>query len=142
MICVATVQNRGEDTHLDCYVVDVSRSAKEGFFCFLVRDWKGVCRKLLSLVFLNFHLLAKRLNFIFIKVTWKLGYLRRLNFVQGNWLRGNTSCLHWRWLIYFRLWCQTFPPKISRLEVSRREIFMINRIQLKTKNKVLYVRKT
>ena len=112
MICVATVQNREEDTHLGCYVVDVSRSAKEGFFCFLVRDWKGVCRKLLSLVFLNFQLLAKMLNFIFIEVTWKLGYLRWLNFVQENWLRGHTSCLHWKWLICFRIWCQTFPPKM------------------------------
>ena len=49
---------------------------REGFFCFPVRDWEGVCRKLLSLVFLNFQLLAKMLNFIFIEVTWKLGYLR------------------------------------------------------------------
>ena len=85
---------------------------REGFFCFPVRDWEGVCRKLLSLVFLNFQLLAKMLNFIFIEVTWKLGYLRWLNFVQENWLRGHTSCLHWKWLICFRIWCQTFPPKM------------------------------
>ena len=32
--------------------------------------------------FFNFQLLAKVLNFIFIEVTWKLGYLRLLNFVQ------------------------------------------------------------
>ena len=49
---------------------------REGFFCFPVRDWEGVCRKLLPLVFLNFQLPAKMLNFIFIEVTWKLGYLR------------------------------------------------------------------
>ena len=49
---------------------------REGFFCFPVRDCKGVCRKLLSLVFLNFQLLAKMLNFIFNKVTWKVGYLK------------------------------------------------------------------
>ena len=84
---------------------------REGFFCFPVRDWEGVCRKLLSLVFLNFQLLAKMLNFIFIEVTWKLGYLKWLNFVQENWLRGHTSCLHWKWLTCFRIWCQTFPPK-------------------------------
>ena len=48
----------------------------EGFFCFPVRDSEGVCKKLLSLVFLNNQLLAKMLNFIFIKVTWKSGYLR------------------------------------------------------------------
>ena len=85
---------------------------RDGFFCFPVRDWEGVCRKLLSLVFLNFQLLAKMLNFIFIEVTWKLGYLRWLNFVQENWLRGHTSCLHWKWLICFRIWCQTFPQKM------------------------------
>ena len=40
---------------------------REGFFCFPVRDWEAVCRKLLSLVFLNFQLQAKMLNFKFIK---------------------------------------------------------------------------
>ena len=48
---------------------------KERFFGFTVRDWEGICRKLMSIVFLNFQLLAKMLNFIFIEVTWKLGYL-------------------------------------------------------------------
>ena len=92
---------------------------REGFSCFLVRDWERVCRKLLSLVFLNFQLLAKMLNFIFIEVTWKLSYLRWLNFVQKTWLRGHNSYLHWKWLICFRIWCQsfriwcqTFPLKI------------------------------
>ena len=85
---------------------------REGFFGFPVRHLEGVCRKPLSLLFLNFQLLAKMLNFIFIEVTWKLGYLRWLNFVQENWLRGHTSCLHWKWLICFRIWCQTFPQKM------------------------------
>ena len=85
---------------------------REGFFCLSLRDWERVCRKLLSLVFLNFQLLAKMLNFIFNKVTWKLSYLRWLNFVQENWLRGHTSCLHWKWLICFRISCQTFPQKM------------------------------
>ena len=34
LICVATVQNRGEDTHLDYYAVDVSRSAEGRVFRF------------------------------------------------------------------------------------------------------------
>ena len=84
----------------------------EGLFWFSVRDREEVRRKLLSLVLLNFQLLAKLLNFIFIEVTWKLSYLKWLNFVQENWLRGHTSCLHWKWLICFRIWCQTFPPKM------------------------------
>ena len=31
-------------------MVAVSRGAGEGFFCFLVADWEGVCTKLLFLV--------------------------------------------------------------------------------------------
>ena len=90
----------------------ICQEVREAFFCFPVRDWERVCRKLLSLVFINFQLLAKMLNFIFIKVTRKLSYLRRLNFVQENWLRGHTSCLHWKWLICFKIRCQTFPQKM------------------------------
>ena len=45
----------------------------EGFFCLPVRECEGVCRKLSSLVFLNFLLLAKILNMKFIEVKWKLG---------------------------------------------------------------------
>ena len=85
---------------------------REGFFCFPVRDWEGVCRKLLPLVFLNFQVLSKMLNFLFIEVTWKLGYLRWLSFVQENWLRGRASCLNWKWLICFSIWCQTISPKM------------------------------
>ena len=49
---------------------------REGIFYFLVRHWDEVFRKVLSLVSLNSQLLAKMLNFIFIKVTCKLRYLR------------------------------------------------------------------
>ena len=90
----------------------MSRSDREWVFCFPVRDWEGVCRKILSLVFLNFQLLVNMMIFIFIEFTWKLGFLRWLNFAQENWLRGYTSCLHWKWLICFRIWCQTFPQKM------------------------------
>ena len=34
LICVATVQNLGKDTHLDCYVVDVPRSGEGRVFLF------------------------------------------------------------------------------------------------------------
>ena len=49
---------------------------REEFFCFPGRDWEEIYRKILSLVFLNFQLPAKILNFIFTEVTLKLGYLR------------------------------------------------------------------
>ena len=109
---VATVQNRGKYAHLGCYVVDVSRSAGERVFLFSCERLGRVCRKLLSLVFWNFEFHAKMVNIILIEVTWKFGHLRWLNFVKENCLRGDTSCLPWKWLICFRIWCQTFPQKL------------------------------
>ena len=96
-------------------------------------------------IFLNFQLLVKMLNFIFIEVTWKLGYLRWLHFLQEKWLRGHTSCLHAKWLICFGMWWQIFPqrmwvigrrvPQDHENKVSRlSEIFMINKTQLKSRN--------
>ena len=49
----------------------------------------------------NFQLLAKMFNFTFIEITWKLGYLRCLNFIQEKWLRGHTLCLHAKWLVFW-----------------------------------------
>ena len=43
---------------------------------------------------LKFSTPSQMLNFIYIEVTWKLGYLRRLNFVREKRLRGHTLCLH------------------------------------------------
>ena len=99
-------------------VAAVSCMVGEGFSHFPVRDWEGVCSKLLPLVFLNFQILSKMLTFLFIEVTWKLGYLRWLSFVQENWLRGHASCLNWKWLICFSIWCQTIPQKmwVSRFQ--------------------------
>ena len=52
MICLATVQNRGKDTHYRFYVVDVSESGGGRIFLFsweiVGRGIEGVCRKLLS----------------------------------------------------------------------------------------------
>ena len=43
LICVATVQNRGKDTHQGCYVVDISRSAERRVFLFSYeRLWRGL----------------------------------------------------------------------------------------------------
>ena len=122
---------------------------REGFFRFLVRGWEEVCRKLLPLIFLNFQLLVKMLNFIFITVTWKLGYLRWLNFVQENWLRWHISCLHWKWLICFRIWCQTFSPKMLVLRFQDLQFLWLIWHSWSPKitdfwgsKQVLYIRKT
>ena len=93
---------------LGCYVVDVSRSAEGRLFLFS----SFPCRKLLWLVFLNFQLPAKMLEL------W-------LNFVQENWLRGHTWCLHWKWLICFRIWCRTFPQKMWVLRLKDLQILWL-----------------
>ena len=83
-----------------------------------------------------FRLPAKMLNFIFIEFTWELGYLRRLNFTQGKWLRGHTSCLHAKWLFFSGWGDKRFlrnhdhDDKVSRLSA----IFMNYSTQLKIKN--------
>ena len=75
----------------------------------------------------------------------EIGLLRRLNFVLKKWLRGNTSCLHAKRFIYFRMWWQSFSQKTwfigrdahqdheSKFSRSSSPIFMINRIQFKSK---------
>ena len=75
-------------------------------------------------IFLNFQLLAIMLNFIFIEVTWKLSYLRWLNFVQEKWLRGHTSCIHCKMINLFQEYDdKLFPIKCELwLEVSPRII--------------------
>ena len=93
---------------------------REGFFCFPVRDWKGFCRKLLSLVFLNFQLLAKTLNFIFIEVTRKL--IKRTHFMSPL-----------KMVNLFQDMMPNISPKNVGLQVSRPAIFLINRTQLKPK---------
>ena len=75
LICIATVQNQGEN--LGCYVLDVSRSAQGRVFLF---SCERLGRSLWKIIASSFELL----NLIFIEVTWKLGYLSLLNFVQEN----------------------------------------------------------
>ena len=69
-------------------------------------------------IFLNFHFLAKILNFKLIEVTWKLGYLRRLNLVQQKWLRRHYPCLHVKLVICFWMWWQMFSHKIWVMDKS------------------------
>ena len=114
---------------------------REGFFSFPVRDWEGVCRKPLSLVFLIFQLLAK---------CW-ISYLSKSH---GNWvtvvirfctrklIKGTHFMSPLKIINLFQDMMPNFSPKNVGLEVSRPAIFMINRTQLKPKNQVLYVRKT
>ena len=42
----------------------------------------------------------------------EIGLSEVIKFAQENWLSGLTSCLHWKWLICFRIWWQNFPQKM------------------------------
>ena len=134
MICVATAQNRGKYTDLGYYVVDVSRSAEGKVFLFSSERLEGVSRKLLSLGFLNSQLLAKRLNFIFIEVTWKVGYLRSLNFFTRKLSKRTHFMFPLKMINLFQDMMPNFSPRNVDLEVSRPAIFMINWTQLKSIN--------
>ena len=57
------------------------------------------------------------MNFIFIKITWRLVYLRWLNFAE-KWFRGSTLKLHTKRLICFRMWQKIFPEKISVMDTG------------------------
>ena len=63
MICIATVQNRGKDTHLGCYVVDVSRRA-EGrvFLSYCERLGMGLLGTIVS-SFLKFSISSQNAKF-------------------------------------------------------------------------------
>ena len=96
---------------------------------------------------LKFSTTSQMLNFIYIEVTWKLGYLRRLIFFREKSLRGHTLCLHAKGLIYFRMYWQTVSqkmwvmgtdgPQYHENKVSRSfAIFMINRAQHNCSSKI------
>ena len=98
-----------------------------------------------SLYFFKFSTLTKMLNFIFVEVTWKFGYLKWLNFISEKCLRRHRLCLHAKWLICFGIWWQTFlhkmwvmgrgVPQNHKNKISRPyAIFMINMAQVKSKN--------
>ena len=97
------------------------------------------------LYFVRFSVLFKTSSSLpkcWISYSWKshgIGSSEVVKFCKEKWLRRHTSCLYPKWLIYFRMWWQTFPHKMwlmgrripqgHRNKVSRPAIFMINRTQ-------------
>ena len=90
---------------------------------FRIYSYTVFCIFSYSLYFFLIFNLAKLLNFIFIEVTWKLGYLRWLNFAQER----HTSCLHAKWLIVSGCGDKLFP---KNCELS--PVIMITRFQKDT----------
>ena len=80
LICVATVQNRGEDTHLGCYVVDVSRSAQGRFFLFSCeRLGRGLQETIVS-SFLKFSTSSQNAEFYIYRRHMEIGLSEVIKF--------------------------------------------------------------
>ena len=107
---------------------------RQGFFCFPVTDWERVCRKLLSLVFLNFQLLARMLNFIFIKSNMEIGLSEVIKFCTRKLIKRTHFMSPLKMINLFQDMMPNLSPKNVGPEVSRPAIFMINRTQLTPKD--------
>ena len=116
---------------------------KEGFFCFPVRDWEGVCRKLLSLVFLfKFSTSSQNAEFHIYLSHMEIGLSEVIKFCIRKLIKRTHFMSPLKMINLFQDMMPNVSPKNVDLEVSRPAIFMINRTQLKSKNQVLYVWKT
>ena len=98
-----------------------------GFFCFPVRDWEGVCRKLLSLVFLNFQLLAKNAEFHIHQSHMEIGLSEVIKFCTRNLIKMTHFMSPLKMINLFQDMIPNFCPKAVGLQVSRPAILMIIR---------------
>ena len=134
MICVATVQNRGEDTHLGCYVVDVSRSAEGRVFLFscerLGRDlWETIVSS-----FLKFSSSSQNAEFHIHQSHMLIGLSDVIKFCTRKLIKRTHFMSPMKMINLFPDIMPNFSPQNVGLKVSIPEIFTINRTQLKPKN--------
>ena len=116
---------------------------REEFFCFSMRDWEGVCRKLLSLVFFKFSTSSQNAEFHIYQSHMEIGLPEVIKFCTRKLIKRTHFMSPLKMIDLFQDMMPNFPPPPNvGLEVLRLAIFMINRTQLKPKNQVLYVRKT
>ena len=108
LICIATVPNRGKYTHLGCYVVDVSRSAEGKVFRFYCERLGRDLSETNVSSFLKFSTSSQNAKFHIHRSHMEIGLSELIK-------RGHTSCLHWKQLIRFRIWSQSFSQKMSIL---------------------------
>ena len=139
MICVATVQNRGEDTHLGCYVVDVSRSAEVRVFLFSCKRLGRGLQEPIASSFLKFSTSSQNAEFHIDQSHMEIGLSEVIKFCTRKLIKGTHFMSPLKMINLFQDMMPNFPPKKVGLEVSRPAIFMVNRTQLNTKNQVPYV---
>ena len=106
----------------------------EGFFCFPVRHWEGVCGKLLSLVFLNFLTSSQNAEFHIHQSHMEIGLSEVIKFCTGKLIKRTHFMSPLKMINLFQDMMPNFSPKNVSLEVLRPAIFMINRTQLKPRN--------
>ena len=107
----------------------------EGFFCFPVRDWEGVCRKpFLVSSFLNFSTSCQNAEFHIHRSHMEIGLSEVIKFCTRKLIKRTHFMSPLKMINLFQGMMPNFSPKNVSLEVSRPAIFMINRTQLKPKN--------
>ena len=111
---------------------------REGFFCFPVRDWEGICRKLLPL---KSSTSSQNAEFHIYISHMEIGLSEVIKFYTRKLIKRTHIMPPLKMINLFQDMMPNFSPKNVGLEVSRPAIFMINRTQLKPKNQVLYVSK-
>ena len=139
---IAKVQNRAEDTHLGCYVVDVSRSAEGRIFLFSCEKLGRGLQDAIVSSFLKFLTSGQNAEFHIFRSHMEIGLSEVITFCTRKLIKRTHFIDPLKMINLFEDMMSNFPPKNMDLEVSRPAIFMINRTQLKSKNQVLYVRKT
>ena len=134
MICIATVQNRGADTHLGCYVADVTRRAEERVFLFSCeRLGRGLWETVVS-SFLKFSASSQNAEFHIHQFTLETGLSEVMKFCTRKLTKRTHFVSPLKMINLFQDMMPNFSPKNVDLEFSRPAIFMINGTQLKPKN--------
>ena len=134
MICVDTFQNRGEDTYLGCYVVDVSRSAEGRVFLFSYEGLGSSLQETIVSSFLKFLTSSQNSEFHIHRSHIEIGLSELIRFCTRKLIKRTHFMSPLKMINLFQDMMPNFSAKNVDLEVSRTAIFMINRTQLKPKN--------
>ena len=92
-----------------------------------MRDWEGVCGKLLSLVFLNFQLVAKNAEFHVHQSHMEIGLSEVIKFCIRDLIKRTHFMSPLKMINLFQDMIPNFCPKAVGLDVSRPAILMIIR---------------
>ena len=132
MICVATVENQGEETHLGCYVV-VSKSAERRVFPFSCERLGRGLQETTASDFFKFSTSCQNAEFHIHHSHMEIRLFEVIKFCTRKLIKMTHFMSPLKMINLFQDMMPNFPPKNVGLEVSRPAIFMINmRLQTST----------